>query len=505
MNTHRSSELQNCINDWKHHGKWTFPYRRPVEWRYATDDSAIVYYNPGSTGSSTNSYGFRHPLLVKMQYDHHQRIRIEADRTHRINLYVTERRKDALTPTWANGNRHRRYSVDAIKAAENTSFGRRTLPRLLHAKGHDLKIYANDPILSVNIQHGMRPEKIPNVDPEAKIYEAANASLSRFGFDTIMPNGMAGWFNDEVMDNSLDLLARILECDKHRIAISSVGDATDMFKIGHWIEAKNECLMTRPDMVPYYEDQHFTNEALTKFRNKDFIVFPINDGYAGGLSGDVSGRLFATRLQAFRSEFENVKADAGRHWSCMIVDCRPAGNGQLSQLTGFYLDSLFNFEHSKVLNQCVANYILTGVQMMFNNTTFTFAGTRLLVDRHTPSQVRHNHNQMDGGSACGPFVWLMAKEFIQYIVECHENNKPVAYDLRLPADYAQRLDWNSAHTRKTIQSLIKREIRVRKHLNEAGRSEWFEEPRGAKNGWKDWLERNNLPQENWFWDPYTFT
>jgi hypothetical protein len=138
-----STELQQCTNGWRNHGNGHYP----VEWKYATDDSATVYYNPRPEGTSSNNYGFRHPRMVKMQYDYLQHVRIEADRTHRLDLYFSERQKDALTATWTKGNHYRRYSVDTTNAAEHTSFKWKRLPHPLHANGYDLKIDAKDPIL----------------------------------------------------------------------------------------------------------------------------------------------------------------------------------------------------------------------------------------------------------------------------------------------------------------------------------------------------------------------
>jgi hypothetical protein len=175
----------------------------------------------------------------------------------------------------------------------------------------------------------------------------------------------------------------------------------------------------------------------------------------------------------------------------MVVDCR----GPL--LKGYYLDSLHNEANANNMNQFIALMILEGVQILLNNAQYTCSGVDLIVDPYAPSQSRHNRSKKtDGGSACGPFVYLMAKEFCQYVLECGEDGKQVPRDLGLPRGFAERLDWDSTQTRRSFKNLVDEEMRERKLLN-GGRVDWFDD------GWKEWLEGKGLPM-SWAWDPYAY-
>jgi hypothetical protein len=182
----------------------------------------------------------------------------------------------------------------------------------------------------------------------------------------------------------------------------------------------------------------------------------------------------------------------------MVVDCRH------SALKGYYLDSMDSIESQYSLNQLLALYILRGLQLLLNDDGHKHSGVSkddIIVDGEAPSQGSDNANSMkDGLGACGPFIWLMAKEYTQYIVECKEDGAKI--DLKLPVNFAKRLQWNSRQTRQTLQNLINRELRVRNWL--ANRDWWFNENTGEKRpGWRSWLTARGIPlNKDWFWDPY---
>ena len=64
--------------------------------------------------------------------------------------------------------------------------------------------------------------------------------------------------------------------------------------------------------------------------------------------------------------------------------------------------------------------------------------------------------------------------------------------------FADRWNWDSAVTRRTILGLIQRERRVRKLLNE-GRTAWWDE--GGRMGWRNWMRELSVGEE-WVWGAY---
>ncbi|KAF2824756.1 hypothetical protein CC86DRAFT_468072 [Ophiobolus disseminans] len=331
-------------------------------------------------------------------------------------------------------------------------------------------------------------------DRDSKCLEMAHATLFDPAFFAITQTGGRGWFHNQTIDFGFEMLERIVKCDEHRLALSNVGYATDLCKIGHRILAEAE--VAREFKYLYEELHHLDADAKTKFQNKDFIILPINDGYPNALRDptDKDNRIWHTPLNKFR-EAGHMKPDSGgRHWSFIIVDCRS------DVLTGHYLDSLHNTPNFNSLNHLAAHYVLRGLQLLLNDSGHKYGKVDLKFERNAPLQGRHNANRgLDGGGACGPFVWLMAKEYSQYIVECrHEDN--AAINLDLPRGYAQRLQWDSARTRKTMQNLVNRELRTRLWLTNT--TKWLDEITDAKRpGFASWLKSRGY-SEGWFWDSY---
>ncbi|KAF2029304.1 hypothetical protein EK21DRAFT_113035 [Setomelanomma holmii] len=103
----------------------------------------------------------------------------------------------------------------------------------------------------------------------------------------------------------------------------------------------------------------------------------------------------------------------------MVVDCRDP-----KLLKGRYFDSLNRRPNDKCINQVIARYNLQWLATLFNEQGIHYGDFSLRVDPHTPLQARDNYaGREEAGSACGPFVWLIAKEVAQYIVECNEDGK----------------------------------------------------------------------------------
>lgn len=136
---------------------------------------------------------------------------------------------------------------------------------------------------------------------------------------------------------------------------------------------------------------------------------------------------------------------------------------------GYYLDSLHNTSDPNSVSQCVAEYVLKGLEIMMHTHGREVKGIDFIIESNTPRQdspLGNRNCASDGFSACGPFVWLMAKEYSLYIVECLESNiVRDAIDLHLPAGFGYRLQWNSANTRRAVYNLVLRELRTRSWLS----------------------------------------
>jgi hypothetical protein len=292
--------------------------------------------------------------------------------------------------------------------------------------------------------------------------EMQNTSIPvhRPAFHTITQNGSDGWFQDEIIDVGVDFIEKIMQYEKYDIALSNVYYATDLFTTGHWAKAHADA--AEADLATYIEagSHNIDSKMKGKCGNKDFIIFPINDGFPNGLMTDQKEkRLWHADLLRFCKETK-IKTDSGGcHWSVMVVDCR----GDV--LVGHYLDSMHTEFDMNSLNCLVATYLLVGLRLMLNEDNgHKYNGIETRFDPNVPHQSRNNaYGYADGDSACGPFVWLMAKEFTQYIVECKEDGIPLAdINLNLSKGFAKKLEWDSRHTRRTLNNLINRELRVRK-------------------------------------------
>jgi hypothetical protein len=338
-----------------------------------------------------------------------------------------------------------------------------------------------------------------SMNPNSECLQVQTTSLHNSGFDTVAPTGSPGQFDDEVIDTGFDILERIINCGRHKIALSSVYDATDFSRLN--IGSKPEKrIWVRRECKNFTMTSFSTRICLRSSRTKDPSSFQSTKNTPQGLYNPNYHRVWTKLLQRLKADDKITSESCGLHWSVLIVDRREVNR----QLKGYYLDSQYNNKYTRNPNQVVARYILPGLQTMLNeNSSHNYDyGFEFIVDPNAPSQRLHNQSGVeDGNSAYSPFVWLMAKESTQYIVECREGGKPVPDDLRLPHGFTEWLAWDSNHTRQTIQYLSNREIRKRGWL--CGRHEWFEEERDKRNGWKAWLIQKELPLESWFWDPYT--
>jgi hypothetical protein len=113
-------------------------------------------------------------------------------------------------------------------------------------------------------------------------------------YDIITQSGGSGWFEDNHIGMGFDMLERILSCATHRIALSNVSYASHMLDIAHLASSKSE----NPELYDSLHDLQIDANAINKFTDKDFIVFPINDAYPRTLRQDIPGARASTTFSA---------------------------------------------------------------------------------------------------------------------------------------------------------------------------------------------------------------
>jgi hypothetical protein len=202
-----------------------------------------------------------------------------AGRTHRLDAHFHHKDFPDNNPLWTQGNRHRRHSVDV-----NTEDG--NLPSIFQPLESPAKADGSEIArLPLNIKyvpiHPFNFRYVTQIPPSRgnECLQTNSAALSDKSFDIIqrVSHGFEGWFDDEIIDMSFDMLSRILDLPSHQIALASVAEATDLFNISHWIAASAQ----NPDLISSYtqDPQIFDTEMIKAFSNKDWLVLPINDGY----------------------------------------------------------------------------------------------------------------------------------------------------------------------------------------------------------------------------------
>jgi hypothetical protein len=125
-----------------------------------------------------------------------------------------------------------------------------------------------------------------------------------------------------------------------------------------------------------YVAPHFDTDLTTRFVGKDFILFPISDGYPAPISGE---QIWTQKLHKVTRGPEAVKDSRGLHWSLTVVDCR----GIL--LKARYLDSLDQAPNNQSINQVVAWYLLQGLQLFLNQNTHRY-------EEVDPAHITVEHN-----------------------------------------------------------------------------------------------------------------
>jgi hypothetical protein len=227
----------------------------------------------------------------------------------------------------------------------------------------------------------------------------------------------------------------------------------------------------------------------------DFLFIPVSDGYKKQY--DVGKELeereknldMLVEQQAdgpnklSKEEYiikyprENPHGDSGKevrttgfHWSVLIIDLRDA-----DQLHATYFDSWL--DDGSPRNISAKDTIVNGVNtILYLSSNQGRAPPSITVATNVPNQFCDIGCKGDETGACAPFVWAMAKEFAQYIIDAsndaREHQKEVSIMIELPEGFKEEWNWNSTKTRKTIRKLVDREKRRRSYLNK-GSDDWF--------------------------------
>ncbi|KAF2738802.1 cysteine proteinase [Polyplosphaeria fusca] len=196
---------------------------------------------------------------------------------------------------------------------------------------------------------------------------------------SIESRGLDGWFRDSTMGMALEIMALYYQCDRNRIALVNPFSARIIFKIG--LDGgdgdENRALLYRTE--------------LDLVKDADFVLIPINDGYA--------------------IEDHSAKT-AGTHWALLVVDCRKPG------VEASYFDSGIRPYSSKM--EAVARRCTEGIYHLLK-----ICGRKIttwsppITDPDTPNQYTYNKCKDDVG-ACGPFVLHFASKIIVYIRSSHQ-------------------------------------------------------------------------------------
>jgi hypothetical protein len=247
-----------------------------------------------------------------------------------------------------------------------------------------------------------------DITPDSDPFDIEGASIEKRQIPTIKNLGTKGWFDDNIVRFSLQVLAAITDCESHKIAFADPAYANDCY----WLPMNHK-----------EGDQIRDNLLKDKFRDKDFIFLPINDAY--------------------KSEVQSHRP-AGLHWSLLVIDCR-----NKRTIKGSYFDSILTY----TANIQVAHKVFQGACFLLKYLGSTATPELfLLPDTNMPQQVIDNRcpeKDKEGGSACGPFMWAAAKELVLYIIECREENCEIG-QLEMTLEFRRTCNWDSQVIRTTI-------------------------------------------------------
>ena len=310
----------------------------------------------------------------------------------------------------------------------------------------------------------------PKLDAEEIIHESQNTSLTLAAFQSICQYGTAGWFTDAMVDTSFDILSRITRCEETGVSLVPFSMANQLYRIGKRIKKKEP-------------DEGTDAELLGKLLAKSFLLIPISDGYQESVEvGDERDKYGASILPTVEV--------AGSHWTLLVVDCRRGDT-----LCCNYFDSLNPKRVQQTNNFEVTKHILLALK----NVLGTRQRPSLTVAHEAPHQTssQNRSHALDGGSACGPFIWEISRQICQHVADCMDDSTS-DIDITLLPGFSTRRQWDSMETRITIRNLILRENRTRLWL--IGQPQWIDDRKTGLIGWSTWLKGNGKPS-HYFWDP----
>ncbi|KAL5116418.1 hypothetical protein ACEQ8H_005654 [Pleosporales sp. CAS-2024a] len=218
--------------------------------------------------------------------------------------------------------------------------------------------------------------------------------------------GSEAWMDDSSLNMALDVLRIHKNCKAHGIDVAN-SDTVQMIHIASGDSDAQD---------PSY------NDLRERFRDKKWIMFPVNDGM-GGYS-------------------------APSHWALVVMD--------FVHMRVFYYNSI-GVERNAMYY--IAFEISGALLKILGTNTERWV---FLPQENSPNQFQNNMHGNDHGP-CGPFVWKMMQIFIDQIIYYQVAGREIDCDLELASDFPEYFGtlFNSMNVRIEMQhSLILAKIQM---------------------------------------------
>ncbi|KAF2476965.1 cysteine proteinase [Lindgomyces ingoldianus] len=266
-----------------------------------------------------------------------------------------------------------------------------------------------EPILSLpnpcRFQELAQANFSPPIDEEIYL-QLDESSLQNDEFHMIVDLQSCSWFRDNILNVALEMLSNQFSCKARRIEIANSMVSQILFRVGYGGDVDNN------NFVHYAEEKR-------RFEDKDWIFFPINDGFASDDSTQV----------------------CGSHWSLVAIN-RPDG-------LAHYIDSMSNEGNNKqaLIGACVAEGLGNILEERY----------ALYIEEYAPDQYADNQCKSDLGP-CGPFVVVMIFKYLNLITEHQDEGTEEYIDLSIPESFVSEA-WlfNSQRVRLHIREMIAEE------------------------------------------------
>ncbi|KAH7070537.1 hypothetical protein BKA63DRAFT_605774 [Paraphoma chrysanthemicola] len=252
-----------------------------------------------------------------------------------------------------------------------------------------------------------------------------------------------GWYSDNTIGTSLETLKNITESEKHNITILPPGQVLPLARLGATEDPDTEYAYgpgkSKAETWSQFED------ISAAIKDKAFIFMPLSNSYRRN-----------TDDYLYEAGHDQL---AGSHWTLLVLDCR----GPVIQAMHF--NSKPELDMANVEQYCYrgAWFLLRQLGMTIEAPPSGDDQWKPRQANNVPHQGRDNAARDAGG--CGPFVWWMAKELIQYIADWTEEAgaslvEPATAIFDLPLGYPEKAEFNSAHVRRCVMALCARERRI---------------------------------------------